>query len=297
MRILMMGINYWPEETGIGAFSTYRAEYLASRGHEITVCTTFPYYPEWKIREPYSGLLYEKQQINGVTVFRCPLWVPRKPFLTVHPHGTHNPAPVVPASYLQLMRNPLVVVCMLAGVLTGFMEWGQYFWYVSYGTQTQALSPNAARFGMQCFVTGMCVVRCWQAFFHSAWPLGQKLWRLNLLAVLGLGVAVLVPHHGMAVVYGLCNLLFGMGVGVVFPMLLALMIDAAPSQSSKLSALLMMSVTGGAQIAGLLIGSLADGVGVQWAYSTLWLAGLAFTGVIWQLRPPQVKALIFSKAR
>jgi MFS family permease len=221
-------------------------------------------------------------------------FVPRKPFqpfATAHPLGTTNPGAVVPTSYLQLMRNPLVAVCMAAGLLTGYIEWGQYFWYVSYGTQTQALSPNAARFGMQCFVTGMCVVRCWQAFFHSAWPLGQKLWRLNLLAVLGLGMAVLVPHHGMAMVYGLSNLLFGMGVGVVFPMLLALMIDAAPSQSSKLSALLMISVTGGAQVAGLLIGILADWVGVQWAYSTLWLAGLAFTVVIWQLRPVKKNGL------
>jgi colanic acid biosynthesis glycosyl transferase WcaI len=42
MRILILSINYWPEETGIGAFTTYRAEYLAGAGHDVTVCTTFP---------------------------------------------------------------------------------------------------------------------------------------------------------------------------------------------------------------------------------------------------------------
>ena len=29
MKILILSINYWPEVTGIGAFTTYRAEYLS----------------------------------------------------------------------------------------------------------------------------------------------------------------------------------------------------------------------------------------------------------------------------
>ncbi len=44
MHILLLSINYWPEQTGIGAFNAWRAEYLASRGHKVTVCTGFPYY-------------------------------------------------------------------------------------------------------------------------------------------------------------------------------------------------------------------------------------------------------------
>jgi colanic acid biosynthesis glycosyl transferase WcaI len=76
MRILMMGINYWPEETGIGAFSTYRAEYLASRGHDITVCTTFPYYPEWKVAARYSGKLMSSESRNGVRILRSYAYIP-----------------------------------------------------------------------------------------------------------------------------------------------------------------------------------------------------------------------------
>ena len=55
MRVLILSINYWPEVTGIGAFTTYRAEYLAAAGHDVEVCTTFPYYPEWKVPAEYSG--------------------------------------------------------------------------------------------------------------------------------------------------------------------------------------------------------------------------------------------------
>lgn len=76
MRILILSINYWPEETGIGAFTTYRAEYLASAGHEVTVCTTFPYYPEWKVAAEYRGRLKQDEERNGVRILRSYAYVP-----------------------------------------------------------------------------------------------------------------------------------------------------------------------------------------------------------------------------
>jgi len=49
VRLHIIGINYWPERTGIALVTTGRAEYLAARGHQVTVCTALPYYPEWRI--------------------------------------------------------------------------------------------------------------------------------------------------------------------------------------------------------------------------------------------------------
>src|SRR5438105_241363 len=76
MRILILSINYWPEETGIGAFTTCRAEYLAAAGHEVTVCTTFPYYPNWEVAAPYRGKLFLKETRNGVRVLRSYAYIP-----------------------------------------------------------------------------------------------------------------------------------------------------------------------------------------------------------------------------
>jgi len=78
MHILLLSINYWPEQTGIGAFNTWRAEYLASCGHKVTVCTGFPYYPEWKIPREYAGKLASREERNGVTILRSWLWVPKR---------------------------------------------------------------------------------------------------------------------------------------------------------------------------------------------------------------------------
>lgn len=78
MRILVLAINYWPEQTGIGAVLTRRCEYLTSVGHEVTVCTGMPYYPEWRIHPGYTGKLLSREEREGVTILRSWIWVPRK---------------------------------------------------------------------------------------------------------------------------------------------------------------------------------------------------------------------------
>jgi len=78
MRILVLAINYWPEQTGIGPVLTRRCEYLASAGHEVTVCTSMPYYPEWRIPPEYAGKLFSREERNGVEILRSWMWVPNK---------------------------------------------------------------------------------------------------------------------------------------------------------------------------------------------------------------------------
>ncbi len=79
MKILVYGLNYSPEKIGIGKYTGELAVWLASRGHEVRVVTAPPYYPEWQVQLPYKSYRWVQEQIDGVTVFRCPLWVPRKP--------------------------------------------------------------------------------------------------------------------------------------------------------------------------------------------------------------------------
>jgi colanic acid biosynthesis glycosyl transferase WcaI len=73
---MILSINYWPEVTGIGAFTTYRAEYLAAAGHHIEVCTTFPYYPEWEVPQSYAGRLQSSEERNGVRILRGYAYIP-----------------------------------------------------------------------------------------------------------------------------------------------------------------------------------------------------------------------------
>ncbi|WP_439555907.1 WcaI family glycosyltransferase [Dyadobacter sp.] len=77
MRVLINGINYAPELTGIGKYTTEMAEWLANNGHDVTVIAAFPYYPEWSIHNNYRNRLWHKEIRNNVTIYRCPLYVPK----------------------------------------------------------------------------------------------------------------------------------------------------------------------------------------------------------------------------
>jgi colanic acid biosynthesis glycosyl transferase WcaI len=79
MRILVIGINYSPELTGIGKYSGEMGSWLTKNGCEVTMVTAMPYYPDWKVREGYRGKFWYKEAIDGVTVYRCPLYVPANP--------------------------------------------------------------------------------------------------------------------------------------------------------------------------------------------------------------------------
>lgn len=79
MKILIYGINFAPEPTGIGKYSGEMAAWLASQGHEVRVVTAPPYYPAWKIGNGYRASAWLKEVWQGVSVWRCPLWVPTSP--------------------------------------------------------------------------------------------------------------------------------------------------------------------------------------------------------------------------
>ena len=79
MRVLIHGINYTPELTGIGKYTGELAEWLSAQGYEVRVVTAPPYYPEWKVGNGYCAYTYHHENIAGVDVWRCPLCVPVKP--------------------------------------------------------------------------------------------------------------------------------------------------------------------------------------------------------------------------
>ena len=76
MKITIVGINYFPEVTGIAPYTTGMAEGLAAYGHEVNVVTGLPHYPEWRIYDGYRSQRSYREAINGVTVDRLRHYVP-----------------------------------------------------------------------------------------------------------------------------------------------------------------------------------------------------------------------------
>ena len=78
MRIIVWGINYWPEATGIAPFNRGLCRYLAARGHSVRMVTTFAYYPAWRKAEQDRGRLFRTDLVDDVPVHRCWHYVPAR---------------------------------------------------------------------------------------------------------------------------------------------------------------------------------------------------------------------------
>lgn len=79
-RVLIHGLNFAPEPTGIGRYTGDMAAWLAEQGHAVRVVTAYPYYPHWRLAPGYPAWRWSRERTEeGVEVLRCPLWVPRAP--------------------------------------------------------------------------------------------------------------------------------------------------------------------------------------------------------------------------
>lgn len=56
LAVLIMGINYAPEPTGIAPYTTGVARFLADAGHDVHVVTGLPHYPQWEVTAGYRTL-------------------------------------------------------------------------------------------------------------------------------------------------------------------------------------------------------------------------------------------------
>jgi colanic acid biosynthesis glycosyl transferase WcaI len=117
VRVAILGINYAPEVTGVAPYTTGLARGLAERGHDVTVLTGFPHYPQWKRDENSSGFRSE-ERMDGVRVRRFSHSVPRN-------LSWVGRAAMEVTFGLQLLttrwRRPEVVICITPPLLAAAM--------------------------------------------------------------------------------------------------------------------------------------------------------------------------------
>ncbi len=113
MRILVHGINFAPELTGVGKYTGEFASWLAEQGEQVRVVTAPPYYPAWRIADGYRAFAYRRERMAGVDVWRTPLWVPARPRgLTRALHLLSFALSSLPVMLLQVFWRPHVVIVL-----------------------------------------------------------------------------------------------------------------------------------------------------------------------------------------
>ena len=117
LKILIVGLNFAPELTGVGKYTGEMAAWLAARGHAIKVITTRPYYPEWKV-VPGEHRTWQGEQWQGCQIVRCPLYVPRSitPLRRIA-HLSSFAAGSIPPGLWQIASERPDIVCSIVPTL------------------------------------------------------------------------------------------------------------------------------------------------------------------------------------
>lgn len=79
LSIVLAGLNYAPESTGIAPYTTGVATGLRERGHRVRVLTGLPHYPEWRLRPGYEDAAALRENLDDVAVQRIRHFVPDPP--------------------------------------------------------------------------------------------------------------------------------------------------------------------------------------------------------------------------
>ena len=190
-----------------------------------------------------------------------------------------------PLGYRGLLRQRMCQWGLLAAALVGFVEWGQNQWLVSLVHNGLHWPQAVARLAVFALMLGMLLGRVWQSFAPSRWTLSTKIRRLAGLCLAALvaqnlagALSLWWPNAALAfqVAFVLASFGVGLGVSVGFPILLGTLVHTAPTEASRLSALVMIATALGAALAAQGVGRLADAWGITAAFAVLLVAAVGY---------------------
>jgi colanic acid biosynthesis glycosyl transferase WcaI len=154
MRIVVWGINYAPEITGIAPHNVALCEFLQRNGHDVEMVTTFPYYPAWRKRAEDRPKFFRTDRINNVRVHRCWHFVPAR--VSAWKRIVHEATFVITSSMcVLLLKRPDAYIVVSPPLLLGTVAWlAARLKRAPFVFHVQDLQPDAA-VGLGMLKTGL----------------------------------------------------------------------------------------------------------------------------------------------
>ena len=118
-KILLIGINYAPEKTGMGLNNVAMADLLSSAGHSVEVMTGVPHYPEWRVKPEYRRGLRKIETMNGVLVERFRHYVPHQH--TAYNRGLYELTFLLNAAFFRPRATPDVIIGVVPSLGGGLL--------------------------------------------------------------------------------------------------------------------------------------------------------------------------------
>lgn len=166
-------------------------------------------------------------------------------------------------SYGQVLKQPIFFALLLMMLGYGAVEWGHGNWFVTYASQGLGFSTQDARITIAFFTAGMVLSRL-GFYIVLRWLTAPQL--LVVLGTLAFSGALVLKMTEAPWLMMLGNLVLGLGVGAIFPLMLTSAMDLDSENGPVLSGLANIGGSIGYQAASLGTGLLAEQLGLVLAY-------------------------------
>ena len=115
-------MRFHPDLTGTGPLVTDLATNLAAMGDEVTVVTGMPHYGRSNVHSKYRGRLFQRENFQGVNVWRTFVYVPP------NPKGFYRAINYLSYTFMSIIAGILcgpkdVILCVNPPITVGFSGW------------------------------------------------------------------------------------------------------------------------------------------------------------------------------
>ncbi|WP_417362550.1 MFS transporter [Gallaecimonas pentaromativorans] len=181
-------------------------------------------------------------------------------------------------SYGEVIKQPVFLFLALAGLGYGAVEFGNGNWFVSYAQNGRGFDGDEARFVFAFFTAGMVLSRLGFALLLR-WFSNHRL--MVILASIMVVGAFTIKLTSDPQIMSMGNLLVGLGLGGLFPLMLSAAMDIDSDKGPVLSGICVIGSSIGVQLASFGTGLWANFAPLATAFWTIplgaaWLWVMAF---------------------
>lgn len=181
-------------------------------------------------------------------------------------------------SYGEVIKRPIFFFLALAAIGYGAVEFGNANWFVSYAQQGRGFSGEEARMTFAFFTAGMVISRLG---FSSLlrWMSPHRL-MIVLAGIMAIG-AFTIKFAIEPQLMSLGNLLVGLGLGGLFPLMLSSAMDIDSDKGPILSGICVIGSSVGVQLASFGTGFWASFASLNTAFWTIPIGALWLLAMVW----------------
>ncbi|GGW90689.1 MFS transporter [Alteromonas halophila] len=189
-------------------------------------------------------------------------------------------------AFTQIIRQPVFMFMALLSFGYGAVEFGNANWFVSYAHNGHGFSGEQSRNLLACFTAGMVISRlgfAWLLRIVSVPRLIVLMATMSLMGTLGIKLSSELVSMGAS------NLLLGLGLGGLFPLMLSAAMSMDEQNGPVLSGISIIGNSTGVQVASFSTGVWANYVPLTVAFWVipiagcwLWLAAVGYSKMVRQ---------------